>query len=224
MFRLLRPDRRTLINSAIEAVLIVFSVLVALAANRWRDQRVSEHRLQITVQHIRIELENNQAILRAVIPYHEEEVRRIGQLLAQPDLTQKIKGRSLYDLRHQLIPHGYWNPPVTPGVLSDAAWRSAVADDTVTLMPVQLLNQLTAYYSFQNIAVERPLENLQQKFLIPQYFDPKATVLMLRMAQGWFSTMADEEKSVLQEAGTTLKALPPSSKAGTPAKSTSRHE
>lgn len=219
MFRLFRPDRRTLINSLIEAVLIIFSVLVALAANRWRDQHVAQQRLAVTEQHIRAELENNQAILRVVIPYHEEEVRRIGQFLAQPDLAQKIKGRSMYNLQSQLIPNGYWNPPVTPSILSDAAWRSAVADDTVALMHVQLLNQLAAYYSFQNIAVERPLENLPQKMLIPQYYDPNATVLMLRMAQGWFHTMADEEKSVLQEADETLKALPPSDKTSIPAKS-----
>lgn len=220
MFRLLRPDRRTLVNSLIEALLIVFSVLVALAANRWRDQRISHRRLETTEQHIRIELENNQAILRAIIPYHEEEVQRIGQFLAQPDLAAKIKGRSLRDLQFQLIPRGFWNPPVSPSNLSDAAWRSAVADNVVSLMDVRVLNQLAAYYSLQNLGVQHTLQIMSQQFLSPPMYNPKATVLMLKTAQGWFSEMASEENDLLHNANETLRSLPPLTHTYTPAKST----
>lgn len=208
MFRLLRPDRRTLINSLIEAVLIVFSVLVALAANRWRDQQISRQRLALTEQHIRIELRNNQAVLRSIIPYHEEEVRRIGQFLAQPDLADKIKGRSLRELEFQLAPHGFWNPPVSPGNLSDAAWRSAMADNTVSMMDVRVLNQLSAYYSMQNLGVQHTLQIMSEQFLSPQIYDPKSTILLLRALRGWFSEMASEEEELLYNADATLKSLP----------------
>lgn len=220
MFRLLRPDRRTLINSLIEAVLIIFSVLVALAANRWRDQHAARRRLAITEQHIRIELENNQAVLRSIIPYHEEEVRRIGQFLAQRDLTDKIKGRSARDLQFQLMPMGFWNPSAPPHDLSNAAWRSAVAENTVSLMNIKLLNELIGYYSLQNEGVQNTLQFVLHQYLSPQWFDPRATILMLKTSQGWFSEMASEEKYLLYEVDETLKALPPSSKTGTPAKST----
>lgn len=213
MFRLLRPDRRTLVNSLIEAVLIVFSVLVALAANRWRDQQISRRRLALTEQHIRIELQNNQAVLRSIIPYHEEEVRRIGQFLAQPDLSAKIKGRSLHDLQFQLMPLGFWNPSAPPHDLSDSAWRSAVADNTVSLINVKLLNELTGYYSLQNEGVEHTLQFALQQFLSPQTFDPRTTILMLKTSQGWFSEMASEEKYLLYRASETLKGLSPSGKA-----------
>lgn len=208
MFRLLRPDRRTLINSLIEAVLIVFSVLVALAANRWRDQQISRQRLALTEQHIRIELQDNQAVLRSIIPYHEEEVQRIGQFLAQPDLAAKTKGRSLRDLEFQLAPHGFWNPPVSPGNLSDAAWRSAMADNTVSMMDVRQLNQLSAYYSMQNLGVQHTLQIMSEQFLSPQIYDPKSTILMLRALRGWFSEMASEEQELLYNADATLKSLP----------------
>ena len=222
MFRLFRPDRRTLINSLIEAILIIFSVLVALAASRWRDRFESRQRLQDTEQHIRIELQDNRAILQAIIPYHEKEVRRIGQFLAQPDLVDKVKGHSMRDLQFQLLPHGFWNPPVSPSQLSDAAWRSAVADGTVSLMNVQLLNKLTEYYSQQNIGVEHMLQLLPQQFLTPQYFDPKSTVLMLRTVQGWFSIMAPAEKNLLSEANKALNSLPAAHETIAPPKSNAR--
>jgi hypothetical protein len=198
-----------LVNSLIEAVLIVFSVLVALAANRWRDQRASRQRLDLVEQHLGIELENNQAILGNIIPYHEAEVRRIGQFLAQPDLKRKINGLSLRDLMLQLMPRGFWNPAVSPGILSDSAWRSAVADNTVSLMNVRLLNQLAAYYSLQDSGVQRTLQIVGQEFLSPQMYDPKSTILMLKTSQGWFNEMASEEKELLFYADKTLTALPP---------------
>lgn len=219
MFRLLRPDRRTLINSLIEAMLIIFSVLVALAANRWRGRFESQQRLQDTERNIRVELQDNRAILRTIIPYHEEEVRRIGQFLAQPNLMDKVKGRSMRDLQFQLLPHGFWDPPVSPSQLTDAAWRTAVADGTVSLMNVQLLSKLTQYYSQQNIGVEHMLQLLPQQLLTPQYFDPKSTVLMLRTVQGWFSIMAPAEKDLLSEASEALDALPAPHKAIASAKS-----
>ena len=220
MFRLLRPDRRTLINSLIEAVLIVFSVLVALTANRWRDQHISRQRLAVTEQHIRIELENNQAVLRSIIPYHEAEVRRVGQFLAQSDLVVKINGRSLRDLQFQLMPRGFWNPSAPPHDLSDAAWRSAIADNSVALMNVRLLNRLATYYSLQREGVQHTLQFVLQQFLSPQMSDPKTTILMLKTSEGWFSEMASEEKYLLYQAGQTLRTLPPSGNTDTPVKST----
>lgn len=212
MFRLLRPDRKTLTNSLIEAVLIVFSVLVALAGNHWRTEHVARQRLARHELQIRIELENNQAILREVIPYHEQEVARIRNFLAQPDLSEKIKGRSLRDLQLQLMPRGFWRTSVTPGLLSDAAWQSAIADNSVALMNVALLNKLTQYYSYQNATVVHYLQDLNRQFLIPQMFDPKSTVIMLRLAQGWFSIMAGAETSTLDGANAVLRALPPAEK------------
>lgn len=213
MFRLLRPRHRTLVNSLIEAALIVFSVLVALTANRWRDQHDARQRLDVAVQHIRIELQQNQAVLRNIIPYHEAEVQRIGQFLARPDLADKVRGHSLSDLSGQLMPRGFWNPSVSPGNLSDSAWRSAIAANTISLMNVRLLNKLTTYYSLQNIGVQHTLQTVGQQFLLPPTFDPKSTILMLRTTQGWFSELASEEKELLTYTNDTLKALPPPGKA-----------
>lgn len=64
-----RSHRRTLVDLLIEALLIIFSVLVALAANRWRDEHEARQRLAAAGQHIRIELQDNRAILQNIIPY-----------------------------------------------------------------------------------------------------------------------------------------------------------
>lgn len=210
MFRLLRPRRRTLVNSLIEAVLIVFSVLVALAANRWRDQHEARQRLDVAEQHIRIELEQNRAILQNIIPYHEAEVQRMGEYLAQPDLADKVRRRALSDLLEQLMPRGFWNPGVSPSALSDSAWQSAIATNTVSLMNLPLLNKLTAYYALQNNGVQHTLQVVGQQFLLPSTYDPNSTILMLRTSQGWFSELASEEQELLAYTNDTLKALPSS--------------
>lgn len=204
-----RSHRRTIVDLLIEALLIVFSVLVALAANRWRDQREARQRLAAAEQHIRVELEENKAILQNIIPYHEAEAQRIGAFLARPDLADQVRGRSMRDLEDQLMPHGFWNPTVSPQDLSDAAWQSALSDHSASLMPPQTVNRLMAYYAVQDSGVQHTLQLMGQQFLAPSMFDPRATILMLRTTQGWFSEIAAEEKELLYYADKNLNALSP---------------
>lgn len=202
-----RSHRRTIADLLIEALLIIFSVLAALAANRWRDQHQASQRLQAATRHIRVELQHNRAILQNIIPYHEAEVQRIGQFLARPDLAEQVRGRSFNELAGQLMPHGLWNPTVSPQNLSDSAWQSALSDGSASIMNPALLNKLTAYYAVQSTGVQRTLDFMLQQFLAPPMFDPRSTILMLRTTQGWFHEIAAEEKELLDYTNADLKAL-----------------
>lgn len=207
-----RSHRRTMVDLLIEALLIVFSVMFALAVSRWRDENETRQRLAAAEQHIRVELENNRAILQSMIPYHEAEVRRIGQFLTQPAMREQVRGQSFNDLADQLMPRGFWNPTVSPKELSDSAWQSALSDHSASHMNPQLLNRLTAYYALQGSGVQRTSQFMLQQFLAPPMFDPHSTVLMLRASQGWFGEIAAEEKALLAETSGALDALPASAK------------
>lgn len=199
--------RRALVDLLIEALLIVFSVLLALEASQWRAQHEARQRLDAAKQHIRVELENNQAILRNMIPYHEAVVRRVGRLLARRDLSDQLRGRSFTDMTNPLMPRGVWNPTVSPQDLSDSAWRSALSDHSASQMSPQLLNTLTAYYAMQNSGVQHTLQFTLQQLLAPAMFDPHSTLLMLRASQGWLNELVGEEKELLAHTKGALNAL-----------------
>ncbi|HEX7324984.1 MAG TPA: hypothetical protein VF292_06495 [Rhodanobacteraceae bacterium] len=203
-----RSHRQAILDLSIEASLIVFSVMLALAANRWRDQHAAQQRLIAAEQHIRIELEDNRVILLDMIPYHEAEVRRIGQFLTRSDLSERIRGHSFHDLEGELMPRGVWNPTVSPKDLSDSAWRSALSDHSASQMSPQLLNELTAYYAVQNSGVQHTLQFTLQQLLAPAMFDPRSTNLMLRASQGGLNELVGEEKGLLTYTNGALKALP----------------
>lgn len=212
MYKMINMGRVRVLNVLAEAALIVFSILLALYTNHWREEYAAHQRLEIALAEIRLELQQNQAILQNVLPYHLVEVNRIGDFLNRPDLARQVRGKNLIELLKQrsedLNFHGVWNPQVSPSYLSDAAWKSAIASSVLPLMKPELLKALTSYYSGQETGVLNTLQTLNQVYLGPEPYDRSQTITMLRTLQGTFRELADQEQSLLQSVDQTLRAMP----------------
>jgi hypothetical protein len=211
MYKMVHMGRVRVLNVLAEATLIVFSILLALYTNHWREERAVHQRLQTALAEIRVELQQNQAILQNVLPYHQAEMERIGRYLDRPDLARQVQGKNLIELLKQsdaLEFHGVWNPQVSPSDLSDTAWKSAIASGVLPLMQPDLLKALTSYYSSQETGVLNTLHTMNQIYLGPEPYDRSQTITMLRTLQGTFRVLADQEQSLLQLANHTLQAMP----------------
>ncbi|HEV2211862.1 MAG TPA: hypothetical protein VGS99_00810 [Gammaproteobacteria bacterium] len=211
MYKMVHMGRIRLLNVLAEAALIVFSILLALYTNHWREERAEQQRVQATLAEIRTELEQNRAILAEVTPYHQAVVQRFERFLAAPELMQRIKGHTLVevDASADLLPRGVWNPSVRPEILSDAAWKSAIASGALTSMSPALLRQLTAYYSGQEIGVQSTLHAITQLYMTSQPYDPGQTLVMLRTLQGAIGELSTQDAHLLGQLDDTLRALPP---------------
>jgi hypothetical protein len=211
MYKMVHMGRLRVLNVMAEAALIVFSILLALYTNHWREERIAHQRMLTALAEIRVELQQNRAILQNVLPYHLAEMERIGHFLDRQDLQQQVKEKDLIELLKQskaLEFHGVWNPQVSPSDLSDTAWKSAIASDVLPLMQPALLKALTSYYSFQDTGVQNTLHTLNQIYLGPEPYDRSRTITMLRTLQGTFRQLADQEQSLLELANQTLQAIP----------------
>jgi type II secretory pathway pseudopilin PulG len=65
-----------------ESLLIVFSILLALAVDEWRDERQAAKRAAQTLESFALEIQENQRYLARLAPYHEglkKEFGRLGQ-------------------------------------------------------------------------------------------------------------------------------------------------
>ena len=211
MYKMINMGRVRLLNVLAEAVLIVFSILLALYTNHWREERAARQRVERDLASVRVELQENRAILADVLPYHQQEVQTFGKFLARPDLQQRVRGKDMFeavhDNREELQFHGVWQPHVTPSSLSGTAWKTAVANGDLPYMSPDLVKALTDYYTFQDTEVN-VIQLISQIYMSPPPYDRSQTVTMLHTLQGTFGQLADHEESLLHQVDTTLQVMP----------------
>jgi hypothetical protein len=212
VYKMINMGRLRLLNVLAEAALIVFSILLALYTNHWREERADRQRVERDLTAIRVELQEDRAILADVLPYHQQEVQTFGKFLERPDLKQRVRGEDMFeaikDNKEELQYHGIWHPHVTPSSMSDTAWKTAVANGDLPYMSPDLVKALTDYYTFQDSGLVQFLQLSSQVYMSPSSYDRSQTVIMLRAVQGTFYQLADHEADLLQQVNETLQVLP----------------
>ena len=211
MYKMVHMGKIRLLNVIAEAALIVFSILLALYTNHWREERTARQRVDRDLADIRVELQQNRAILADALPYHRQEIESFGKFLARPDLDRLVKGKNMmqvvYRYHDELTWHGIWHPNVTPGNLSDTAWKTALANGDLPFIEPDLVKSLTDYYTFQGTLMNT-IRLVGQIYMSPPPYDRSQTVTMLYTLQGTYRQLADQEDSLLHEVGKTLQAMP----------------
>jgi len=211
MYKMINMGRVRLLNVLAEAALIVFSILLALYTNRWREEHAARRRVARDLAAVGVELREDRAILADALPYHQQEVLAFGKFLQRPDLERLVRGKNMfqvvYDSKGELGWHGVWHPNVTPGNLSDTAWKTVVANDDLPFMDPDLVKSLTDYYTFQGTELNT-IQLIGQIYMSPPPYDRNQTVTMLYTLQGTYRQLADQEGSLLEQVDKTLRAMP----------------
>src|SRR5579871_6861711 len=96
MYKMIHMGRIRLLNVLAEAALIVFSITFALYTNRWREDHAAQQRVARDLAAIRIELQENRALVADVLPYQQQEIENFGKFLARPDLEQRVHGMNMF--------------------------------------------------------------------------------------------------------------------------------
>ncbi len=212
MYKMINMGKVRLLNVVAEAALIVFSILLALYTNRWREDRAAHQRVDRDLTAIHIELQQNRALVADVLPYQEQEVENFGKFLARPDIERIVHGKNMFqvihDNREELAFHGIWHPHVTPSTLSDTAWKTAVANGDLPLINPDLVKSLIDYYSFQETGLMSDISTTGQLYMSPPPYDRNQTLAMLYTIQGTFTQLADHGTSLLHQADETLEMMP----------------
>lgn len=139
----MRSWREWLPRVLVESALIVFSILLALAADGWWESRkerlLAEQALDSFIQEIRA----NRESLQRIMPYHAGLYSQFQALSsAGPVLT-------FGDLRRIEGFQGF-----RPAFLTDTAWRTALATGALVHMDYEIVARLSALYTLQQRFVE----------------------------------------------------------------------
>jgi hypothetical protein len=123
-----------LLRVSIESLLIVMSILLALAVDQWRENRNNRLLALQSLEIFERELERNLARLDDVIPYHNGLRDVATEMAAEPERIVEV--RSLME-------------GLRPVVLQNTAWEAALATGALRHIDVETVAALSWTYSNQ---------------------------------------------------------------------------
>ena len=119
----------------VESALIVFSVLMALAVDQWRDSRATEARARDAVAAITAELQANRAAAERARSFHLETTALLKAVADRKQLPED-------DIAYQ---RGMFNP----ATVVQAAWVTAREAATLQTLPLDAVLRLSRVYELQ---------------------------------------------------------------------------
>jgi type II secretory pathway pseudopilin PulG len=184
--------KKTFPDLALESVMIVVSVLLALAASSWADahkeQRLAVQARESFVQEVRA---NRARIMRA-LPYH----RALTDAVLLVDSTGGVPSYAAWRRRVPI-----WSGFAPPDIAS-MAWQSALATGALSRMPFREVASLSNVYTLQG-----RLDTFNAAYLPLFDFSDLAMSGTVRRMHAYMQTILSYETTLLAEYDTTLVIL-----------------
>lgn len=180
----------------VESALIVFSVLLALALDEWRESRRQAARVNVAVEAIRSELLSNRRAVERALLFHRATHDTLASFAAagQQPPHRMYYGRGMFK----------------PARVVATAWESARESGVTNSLPYDLVLTLSAVYANQ-----RRYEALGDAIVADLYADVRARGAEPVLRDGFvgFVTLtedfANREANLLEDYDGAGAALPP---------------
>lgn len=159
----------------IEALLIVFSVLLALAVNEWRAEKARAQEAQTALQAIHSELEANGEEFKEAYQHHSAKQDTLMYYRKQ-DETPPL----------QLLSGGLFNP----ATINNTAWEMAKQSGIIDYFDYELVLDLSALYQRQ--AEYKDLGNaITQNFYVKVTMDKDIEEVLQDNYENWIVLLGD---------------------------------
>lgn len=182
--------RETLVRSTLEAVLIVFSVLLALFLDGVIQDRREARLVDELLALIAGEMNSNLAIVDEWLPYHRNVVDEIDRYLASEELRESL-------LIDDGIDYGRF---MKRGLIQDfysiSSWQLAQQNEVTSGIDFEVASRISrAYLSQQNVIWT--IQRFSDFFFDRQAHDPDQLVNSLRILRNLMQELSGQQ-SVLQ--------------------------
>ncbi len=125
----------------LEALFVVLGVVLAFAANEWREGRNEKKHAQTALEGIINELEVNRSAVESSLLYHYHLTDTLRQIYSQ----NPVLGEVIVHPDGQIFSRGY----IAPAALLSTAWEAANATDAVAAMAYTDVLKLSQIYQSQ---------------------------------------------------------------------------
>lgn len=185
----------------IESVLIVMSILLALAINEYRDYKKQENLRTETLSNIKIEIENNIAELDLLIESHKNTSSRVEKLIAELK-PEEIEGKSVTEIIFSLD-----KIIIKAVTLNNTAWETARLTNAVSLLDYRQIQSISKVYNLQKISVDKMWELISSFLLSKENFETDNTTLKLRIFNAYLIELYRQEINLKINLENTLNNL-----------------
>ncbi len=186
----------------IEALLIVFTVLLALALSEWRSNIKEEKTKKAVLNNIIQEIKSNKADLESKMGYHLETSRKIGEYIHSDSLWSTLKYSTGIEAMIQIMSKGLQNPKLQSG-----AWRSAELSGIVNTFDFETIYSLSTVYQVQAEGPEITWKSMAAYFANPFSYDPANAKTFGEMLQLGFRELHQQEASLIRAYQNVLEQL-----------------
>lgn len=179
-----RPMRRKhewILRALIESVLIVASIVLALAVDEWRENRQNQELADQSLTVFEREIRQNLRRLEDVVPYHAG-LHAVVQRMDPREVTGA-------DLRSVL-------EGLEPTVLLSTAWETALATGALTHIDFQTVSALSLTYSLQSRFVEES-RSQAGRLLEPRTISTRSMAEQIDRARGRLASLTQREQELL---------------------------
>lgn len=145
-FKSLKEQAPTL---AVEAVSVVFAVLLALGINGWRQRSADAKLARDAMARIRTEITQNQENLEGVLGAQSAEIDALAATIDRFTATEPTSGTVEFSFRTEQLPN--------------AAWQTAMMTQAVRFIDFEVISQASAMYELQDMVnqnVRRVLDSM----------------------------------------------------------------
>ncbi len=189
---------------ALDALMIIFSVLFALFINdRYQKASVNKQKQEAQKQ-IKIELNRNAEIINDWIENHGKIQERLTQIVQgkNDSLKQLIRQSNKFSL-------GYLtdNQNLVQEVPVNTAWESAKSMNLISEFKYSIVEQLTEVYTLQEVVTERSIIKILDAYFDKSTHNMKEFDSNLLLFQMLFSELVGQEYSLKDAYKRSLKKL-----------------
>lgn len=179
---------------AIEALMIVFSVLVALGINKTVEVWQTRKQTETARTAIRKELERNEELVRWMVNKHEKVLKHITDI--ESGKNDSLKARLLSGKHFD-----FWvlteNETIAPEFASNTAWETARVTGLISEFAYSEIEDLTRIYAQQEIIFRGTLSGIIDLFFDRETSDLKNFDQTLVQFKVRFTELIAQEKSLV---------------------------
>ncbi|MDH3271896.1 MAG: hypothetical protein OEN56_11210, partial [Gemmatimonadota bacterium] len=165
----------------VESVFVVASILMALAVDEWaQDQEYAELADQ-SLSIFEREIRDNRARLDDVAPYHMGIRDLLGQMRELPGPPREISS---------------FMEGMSPPVLLNTAWETALATGALTHMEFEVVSALSLTYSIQESFEDRSRAS-RPRIVSTEGLSPAAIRAQVEEAYDYVATLSQDESELM---------------------------
>jgi hypothetical protein len=189
------------VKLGIESLLIVFSVLLALALNEYMSVRKEEERTRHVLISIREELRENEKIIRNWHQIHQKILKNIAHYRNNPQAQDSLVVNNQFQFNR------IFSGTVIPNLVRSTAWETAKSNGTLQNLDLSLANTLSDMYDMQAIGVTRTADKLIALIYERETHEQERVGQTLVMLEIVLSELVGQESYLLQVYDDVLKKV-----------------